>query len=355
MFAYIDTFAKIMFIHDKSLAKEFDPDELVTKHCEEMIPLSGVTVKSRIDLDDYKQKSFAFSVSDVPGYIQSSYTFRCQTAAERNKWVERLSTLSTLAVDMLEMERDCKVLREKLSSATTLLKMNVGEKLLENITSGRYRRGSRRYQEVREHLNDYFAVWEDVMRKKMDVHNELLNGKKPDHSLTKGKHSSRKGKHDDRNKMVRVSDRYSEELSSMSNETANGKVSETSSERTVGQTTSRSGTSSTRTVLSDTVAGAPRYASPSASGNASTSGSHTASPNISGSASPNVSAKFTPTVMSDVMKKVLAETGGKIPGGDEKTKKSLLLKKIINEMKRNPHSKYDISKITEKFGKLGQN
>ena len=163
-----------MVIHDKTMANQFNPDQPVNKQCEQIIPLTGVEVNSKLDLDDYKRKSFFFTVSNVPGNIQPAFTFCCLTSVERDKWVEVVLNLSNLAVNLSDMQTDCKILRHKLLSATTLLKMNVGERLLENILSGKYKRGSRRYEEVRVHLDDYFKIWEGVMSRKMKVHDELL-------------------------------------------------------------------------------------------------------------------------------------------------------------------------------------
>ena len=174
MFAFIDSFAKLMVIHDKTMANQFNPDQPVNKQCEQIIPLTGVEVNSKLDLDDYKRKSFFFTVTNVPGNIQPAFTFCCLTSVERDKWVEVVLNLSNLAVNLSDMQTDCKILRHKLLSATTLLKMNVGERLLENILSGKYKRGSRRYEEVRVHLDDYFKIWEGVMSRKMKVHDELL-------------------------------------------------------------------------------------------------------------------------------------------------------------------------------------
>ena len=194
VFALLDSFAKIMFVYNKVMAKQFDPGQPITKPCQQIIPLTGVEVKQRLDLDDYKQKTFFFSISLVPGNMEISYTFCCQTSIERDKWIERVAYLSNLAVDLSQMEKDCRVLHQKVFSATTLLKMNVGEKLLENITNGNYKRGTRRYEEVREHLDDYFKTWEDVMSKKMEVHKELSRTKTLSDSSDHRFNSRSKGK-----------------------------------------------------------------------------------------------------------------------------------------------------------------
>lgn len=174
VFAMIDRVAKIMILHDKNIAKSFEPETALTIKCQQVIPLTAVGVHAILDMDNFKKRCFYFSITDVPGNMKPCYIFGCQTAVERDKWVDRIYYISNLGVNLDALQCDNEALHQKLFSATTLLKMNVGEKLLENMLSGKYRVGSRRYKEVKEHLDDYFTIWSNVMEKKTEMHKELL-------------------------------------------------------------------------------------------------------------------------------------------------------------------------------------
>ena len=377
MFAVIDSFAKIMIIHDKSLAKRFDPEQQITEKCQQLIPLAGVETRARPDLDNYKQRTFFFSISDIPGNIQPSYTFCCQTSVERDRWVDRVAYLSILAVDLVEMERDCRILQQKLFSATTLLKMDVGEKLLENITSGRYKRGTRRYEEVREHLDDYFKIWEGVMSRKMDVHNELRGVK----TLASPAQPSDKGMKGKKTEIYRSEDQnqsyYENEVhrdfhhqEQFGSDISRGKISgkdritSTGSEKTVGSesqqyispktTVSKSGK---HKQIKENIDLTERSDTPEGRDTEKTTG-------VSRFRDKSEDERSLQTVtssvarerarLSDIMKKVLDDSGGKLPAGDDKTKKSILLKRILAEIDKNPQSNFDISKVSKTLEKLGQ-
>jgi len=175
VFAVIDKLAKIMIIHKDSVAKHFDPEVTLDLECQEVIPLAGAEVGTRNDLDNIKKRQFYFTISRVPGKRKPFYIFSCQTSQEREKWVERIRFMSNLAVDMDVLQTHADMLQRKLFSATTLLKMNVGEVLLGNMLNGTYKKGSRKYREVKGHLDGYFEIWEDVMGKKIQVHNQILS------------------------------------------------------------------------------------------------------------------------------------------------------------------------------------
>ena len=175
VFAVLDKLAKIMIILSPKVAKTFDPELALDLACKEVVPLSSVNIHSRRDLDSIRKKRFYFAIANVPGRRKQFYIFCCQTSSEREKWVERISYLSNLAIDVDTLQSNADLLRKKLFSATTLLKMNVGETLLENMLNGNYKKGSRKYREVKAHLNGYFEIWENVMSKKIQVHNELLS------------------------------------------------------------------------------------------------------------------------------------------------------------------------------------
>ena len=174
-FAVLDKFAKIMIVHKESVAKTFDPEITLNLESQEIIPLSGAGVQPRCDLDNIRKRHFYFEISHVPGKRKPFYIFCCNTSPEREKWVERINFLSVLAVDVDDLQTNADLLQRKLFSATTLLKMNVGEVLLENMLNGTYKKGSRKYREVKGHLDGYFEIWEGVMSKKIQVHNELLS------------------------------------------------------------------------------------------------------------------------------------------------------------------------------------
>ena len=377
MFAVIDSFAKIMIIHDKSLAKRFDPEQQITEKCQQLIPLSGVEARPRPDLDNYKQRTFFFSISDIPGNIQPSYTFCCQTSVERDRWVDRVAYLSILAVDLVEMERDCRILQQKLFSATTLLKMDVGEKLLENITSGRYKRGTRRYEEVREHLDDYFKIWEGVMSRKIDVHNELRGVK----TLASPAQQSDKGMKGKQTEIYRSEDlnqsyyengvhkefHHQEQFDSDISRTRisdKDRITSTGSEKTIGSesqryepsktTVSKSGKHKQIKENNDLT---DRLDTPEGRDTEKTTG-------ISRLRDKSEDERSLQTVtssvarerarLSDIMKKVLDDSGGKLPAGDDRTKKSILLKRILAEINKNPQSNFDISKVSRTLEKLGR-
>lgn len=141
----------------------------------EVIPLTAATVRPALDKDNHTKNKFYFYITEVPGKSYQSYVFCCHTGTERDKWVEKISYMSDMATNLDTLQCHSEELKKKLFTATTLLKMNVGEKLLENMLSGRYKIGTRKYREVRQHLDDYFIIWADVMSKKLDVHKELLN------------------------------------------------------------------------------------------------------------------------------------------------------------------------------------
>lgn len=372
-----------MIIHDKSLAKRFDPEEKMSEKCQQLIPLAGVDVRPRPDLDNYKQRTFFFSISDIPGNIQPSFTFCCQTSVERDKWVDRVSYLSILAIDLVEMEKNSRILQQKLFSATTLLKMDVGEKLLENITSGRYKRGTRRYNEVREHLDDYFKIWEGVMRKKVEVHNELLGFK----TLTSPIQYSDK----EANRTQR--DPYSIEHHNHSNHESNvlresylqkqndsdvsggrcyrkdSKIASSSSEKTIGTSFNVVAGINADESIGSNKSGKHKQVK---LGNDLNDGSDADKRTQRVTKNTEESIRYgdnsedersvktvTSSVsrerarLSDIMKKVLNESGGRLPAGDDKTKKSILLKKIIAEINNNPQSNFDFSKVSKTLDKLG--
>ena len=171
----LDKVAKLLILYEEDVARYFDPEQVLNIPCKEIIPVTTISIQPRKDLDSTRKRHFYFTITDVPGKLRPMYIFCCKTSPEREKWVERITFLSDLATDIDIVQTNADVLRKKLYSATTLLRMNVGEVLLENLLNGTYKKGSRKYKEVIGHLNGYFETWETVMSKKIEVHNELLS------------------------------------------------------------------------------------------------------------------------------------------------------------------------------------
>ena len=167
-----------MMIYGEKTAKNFDPDARITFPCKQFLPLTAVNVIVRTDLDNVKKGHFSFVITHIPGKISPAFVFSSKTSVERDKWVERCHYLSRMSVDLISLHKSSELLRKKLFSANTLLKMNVGEKLLENLLSGKYKVGSRRYKEVQYHLDGYFEIWEKIMGQKLELHRELLANKR---------------------------------------------------------------------------------------------------------------------------------------------------------------------------------
>lgn len=134
----------------------------------------AVNVLVRTDLDNVKKGHFPFAITDIPGMMSPAFVFSSKTSVERDRWIERCHYLSKMSVDLVSLHKSSELLRKKLFSATTLLKMNVGEKLLENLLSGKYQVNSRKYKEIKHHMDGYFEIWENVMGKKLELHRELL-------------------------------------------------------------------------------------------------------------------------------------------------------------------------------------
>lgn len=174
IFVVLDRLSKLMIVYSKRESKSFDPDRGLTARCKFIIPVVSVDLQIRMDLDNSKKQRFYFSISNTAGRRKPLYIFGSETNVERDRWAERILHLSNIAVELDSLQIHNEVLRRKLFSATMLLKTNVGDKLLENMLSGRYRAGHRKYREVQEHLNDYFEVWERVMGQKMELHREMF-------------------------------------------------------------------------------------------------------------------------------------------------------------------------------------
>lgn len=372
------------------MAKEFNPEYIISTQCDMIVPLTAVDVKIRLDLDNFKTKSFYFSILDVPGNMDISYTFCCKTSTERDRWVERVSQLSNLAIDVLELQSSSETLRKKLFSAKILLRMNVGEKLLENFTNGNFSPGSRKYEEVKDHLDEYFEIFKAVMTKKAAVHRQLIESKQ--YPQTEEPESNRS--HNDAEGITHApseeGENESADISSKLNkifkkdiDRRNPLIHRNAHTPQTTATTSDLSSKLIRIFKKDDAIGrrnppldeavqpesSKSLASPGAmpskqeesnlgqeSENVPSITSNTKSsvrtPGGSIGKAKNITGESVPkrTSISEIMRNVLVETGGKFPA--DKAQKSVVLKKIIAEIKKNPNAKYDLMKVSEALAKF---
>ena len=174
-FGVIDENCKALLLYSRRAAHRFDPfNEITNVKCKRLISLHNSSILIRKDLDDIRKSLFYFNISNIPGRPFTTITFASKGINERNKWVEKLYSIAIQSNEVLELEKANSALEKQLNAASSLLKLSVGEKLLQNIISGKYDIGSKRIKTVKLHLDEYFESWERVMGHKNMVHEELM-------------------------------------------------------------------------------------------------------------------------------------------------------------------------------------
>lgn len=172
-FVVLEHDATTLIIYNKNACRLFNGKTIQDK-CLALFPIHGATVYDRIDLDSVSKSCFYFVIKDITGNPVDFVVLVARTVGERDRWVQKLRNIGCASRNVSIFQRQNEDLRSKLNNASNLLKIDIGEKLISNLITGKYD-DSQKYRDLKEHLNEFITIWEQVWHNKRVVHAQLLN------------------------------------------------------------------------------------------------------------------------------------------------------------------------------------
>jgi len=175
-FVVLEHDSATLIIYDKKVCGLFTNGRSIADKCLALFPIHGATVYERSDLDHVSQSCYYFVIREISGNPVNLVVFAAPSVNERDRWVQKLQRMACVSRNLGIVQRQNEELKTKLTNASALLKIDVGEKLISNLITGKYN-DTQNYKDLKEHLNEFVTIWEKVWRNKRLVHGQLLSNR----------------------------------------------------------------------------------------------------------------------------------------------------------------------------------